>query len=253
MTNSMRRRGRALAAALVVAGAMAGLGGCASPYGENGLTGGYREKQLDANHWLVQYDGNGYTPREQVWSYWIHRCAEVTRQNGYAYFALLPEGWTPPPAADAAAPAPSGTHQGSAGAPARHPAVWLDDAGPHVVLAHGSSAPTYIYVPGSTTTVTTWHTKRVVAMFSGTVPPETFLVLDARTVMDDLGPYVHGTVKQPMTRDAVFAHALRWVNASGKALPLMTPPPAPAAAASSPAVLDAARAPALLARHGVAA
>lgn len=232
MTNPMRRRRFALAAGLAVAGALAG---CASPYGQNMMFGGYREKQLDATHWLVQYDGNGHTPREQVWSYWMHRCAEVTRQNGYEYFALLPESWTPP-AADAQASA--------------HPAAWFGDGRARVVQARsGGSVPSYIYVPGQT--ITTWHTRQVVAMFKSPVPPETLLVLDARSVLEDLGPYVRGTVQQPIDRQALFARAMRWVNASGGVMPPMALPPAPAAA-SAPAVFQTRRGADDFARHGVA-
>jgi hypothetical protein len=233
MSNVVRRPRRILAACIAAAGLSALVAGCASPYGQNTLFGGYKSEKLDASHWRVQYDGNGHTPREQVWAYWIYRCAEVTRQNGYSYFAMLPSEWTPPPAPPAAAsavhaawqPAPRGAWQARS-------AVWRIGDDPGRVQARSSGGGyTYMYIPGSTVTVTTWHTKGVVAMFNAPVAPDTLLVMSAQSVLDDLGPYVQGTDKHPLDRDLLVQHGLHWVNESGAVMPMMTPP---AAAASAP-------------------
>jgi hypothetical protein len=233
MSNEQRRSRRTLAACIAVAGASAGLAGCASPYAQNTLIGGYRSEKLDASHWRVQYDGNGFTPREQVWAYWIYRCAEVTRQNGYAYFAMLPAAWTPPVAPPAAANAAPAVWQASPRtAWQARSAVWRigDDPG-RVQARGGGGGYTYMYIPGST--VTTWHTKGVVAMFNVPVAPDARLVMSAQSVLDDLAPYVQGKDKHPLDRDMLVQHGLHWVSDSGAVMPMMSPPAA-AAAASAP-------------------
>lgn len=236
MSTFARRQRRILTACAVVIGVLA-VAGCASPYGENMLFGGYRSERLDASHWLVQYDGNGHTPREQVWAYWMYRCAEVTRQNGYAYYAMLPATWTPPaPAPAAAAAAPAAWQDGRSASSMTRPAVWAAGGSVRAVQARSSGGHTsYIYVPGAAYNITTWHTKGVVAMFNAPVAPDTLLVMNAQSVLDDLGPYVQGKDPHPLDREALVVHGLRWVSDSGAVLPLMAPPAAaPASAPRSP-------------------
>jgi len=231
MSNELRRPRRTLAACIAAVCATAGIAGCASPYGQNTLFGGYRSEKLDASHWRVQYDGNGFTAREQVWAYWIYRCAEVTRQNGYGYFALLPDSWTPP-APTTAGPTPAAWQSGRRAGWQARPAVWRIGDDPGRVQARSSGGGyTYMYIPGST--VTTWHTKGVVAMFNAPVAPDVRLVMNAQSVLDDLAPYVEGKDKHPIDRDLLVQHGLHWISDSGAVLPMMAPPAA-AAAASAP-------------------
>ncbi len=236
MSDRSRPSRRALLAGVAAACVVAGVAGCASPYGENTLFGGYQSTKLDASHWLVKYDGNGHTPREQVWAYWIYRCAEVTKQNGYTVFAMLPAEWTPPPSSLPAPPAAaSGSHAAwlTTGDGQARSAVWRIGDDPRRVQARsGGGGYVVTYVPGYT--VTSWHTKGVVAMFNAPVAPDTWLVLNAQSVLDDLGPYVRGEVPHPIDRDLLVRHGLRWVSATGAVLPMMTPPsaaPAPRAPA----------------------
>ena len=235
MSSLMRGRGRVLAACVAATCTLAGVVGCASPYGEAGLTGGYQSNRLDATHWYVQYDGNGYTPNEQVWAYWIYRCAEVTRQSGYAYFAMLPATWKP--AADPQAGAVRAPAAWLASTPARalsDPAVWRASDKLPLVQAHSGGGGGFVYIPGGTYTVKTWHTKGVIATFNAPVPATTMLVLSAQSVMDDLAPYVKQGKPHPIDRDLMVAHGLRWISDTGAALPLMAPPAAPAATTSAP-------------------
>jgi len=220
---------RALAACAAAVCVSAGLAGCTSPYGENTLFGGYRTEKLDASHWLVKYDGNGNTPREQVWAYWIYRCAEVTKQNGYGYFAMLPADWKPSkaPAPAAANAAPAAWRDASPEGLRARSATWRagDDPGRVQVRSGGGYVVTYI--PGYTTT--SWHTKGVAAMFNAPATPDATLVLSAQSVLDDLGPYVHATAPHPMDRTLLVTHALRWVSDDGAVQPLMSPPSAASA------------------------
>lgn len=65
------------------------LAACATPYGKQGLTGGYVEKELQPGIWRVVFDGNGYTSAETVQTYWLYRCAEITLGHGYQGFEIL--------------------------------------------------------------------------------------------------------------------------------------------------------------------
>lgn len=64
--------------------------GCTTPYGPHGLTGGYDEKKLEEDSYIVSFYGNGHTSGQQVWNYWIYRCAELTVEKGYDFFSLTP-------------------------------------------------------------------------------------------------------------------------------------------------------------------
>lgn len=79
------RRVRALccAAVLVV------LGGCASPYSDAGITGGYTEQQLEPGIWRVMFAGNGFTTPESVQTFWLYRCAELALAQHYQGFEIL--------------------------------------------------------------------------------------------------------------------------------------------------------------------
>jgi hypothetical protein len=63
--------------------------GCATPYGTEGLTGGYSEKQLEPDTWRITFSGNGFTTRETAQTFWLYRSAELAIQNGYDGFQIL--------------------------------------------------------------------------------------------------------------------------------------------------------------------
>ena len=66
---------------------------CATTYGPRGFLGaGFSEQKLAPDLWLVTFDANAFTPREQVHNYLLLRCAEITLDQGDAYFILMPEG-----------------------------------------------------------------------------------------------------------------------------------------------------------------
>ncbi|WP_448555021.1 CC0125/CC1285 family lipoprotein [Thalassotalea montiporae] len=66
------------------------ISGCATTYGPNGMTGGYKEEMVDDSSYIVSFFGNGYTSEQEVWNFWIYRCAELTVEKGYKLFSLKP-------------------------------------------------------------------------------------------------------------------------------------------------------------------
>jgi len=148
------------------------LAACTSPYAPHGITGGFLEKRLGPNSFRVSFDGNGYTGEEQVVDYWLYRCAELTIENGYSYFGILPEG---------------------------QPQSLRDDDGPPRAVKVKGGGGSYIYVP-SYTTIRTWHKRATIVMYhsrAGAVTPEQAYALHARTVMDKLEAYVKSEGKEP--------------------------------------------------------
>lgn len=83
---------RPLLAASMAAAVALGLSACetATPYqplnpADVGA-GGYRDARLDANHWRVNFQGNGVTSRETVERYLLYRAAELTASQGFDWF-----------------------------------------------------------------------------------------------------------------------------------------------------------------------
>lgn len=177
---------------VVVATAAIMLVACATGYGPQGYTGGYKEEQLDSSHFRVKFNGNGYASKERVWSFWIYRCAELTQQQGYTYFRLQDPN---KPIADT----------NSGGKPIR-PAVYRpSDNNGQLVHTKGGH---FIYMPGGTYSITTWHTDAVVAMYKSPLPSN-FYVIRAQTVLDDLAPYIQSDGKTtPVSREALLHHSI---------------------------------------------
>lgn len=64
---------------------------CATAYQPDGFTGGYSDQRMSSNTAQVTFRGNRFNTPERLHSFLLRRCAEVTTQNGYEYFALLNE------------------------------------------------------------------------------------------------------------------------------------------------------------------
>lgn len=101
MTRTIRPLFATLASTVVLFGCAV-----ATPYQPSGFTGGYSEAPLSEHSYKVVFGGNGHASAERIWSFWIYRCAELTREKGYAAFAVLPPERKPAKKAEAA-PSPS--------------------------------------------------------------------------------------------------------------------------------------------------
>lgn len=54
---------------------------------EPGTSGmGYSENKLDPTTWSVTFRGSPDTTVEQVFTFWLYRCAEITAREGYTHF-----------------------------------------------------------------------------------------------------------------------------------------------------------------------
>lgn len=86
-------RHRFLKPVLLAATAALALSACATatPYGPAGVDSryGYSEQRVDADRYRVSFSGNSVTSREQVEMALLLRAAEITRENGYDWFATV--------------------------------------------------------------------------------------------------------------------------------------------------------------------
>ena len=162
---------------------------CATQYTQNSVFGGYSDTKIDETHYQVKFDGNGHSSQERVWSFWIYRCAELTKQKGFVYFALEKPGPKVSAMPDAAR---------------RSFASYSEEDVPAKIRTAGATY-TPIYIPGAR--ITTWHTNAIVAMYNDPTP-EGVIVLRAQSVLDDLDPYVKSNgAGTPIAKDVLFRHA----------------------------------------------
>ena len=69
--------------------AVAILNGCATPYTNNGLTGGYSDTQLAPDAFRITFSGNGFTASERAQDFALLHAADVTLGHGFHYFAIV--------------------------------------------------------------------------------------------------------------------------------------------------------------------
>ena len=62
--------------------------GCATPYQENGFLGGYKETRLKKNVYRISFKGNPFTDKSRASDFALLRCAEVTLERGFRFFAI---------------------------------------------------------------------------------------------------------------------------------------------------------------------
>jgi hypothetical protein len=87
---SLRRRGRR---GIFLLPLIALVAACATPTPYQplgargtGASGGYSERQVEQNRFLVSFAGNELTSRERVETYLLYRAAELTVQQGFDWF-----------------------------------------------------------------------------------------------------------------------------------------------------------------------
>jgi hypothetical protein len=171
MEGSIGRTARAARAiwGAAAAAALTLLGGCATAYQPNGLTGGFSETEVKQGLWNVTFSGNGYTSRETAQTYWLYRCADLTLKAGYGGFTIM----SPMDLVQA----PSRPGEGRI--------IRVSHGGGHVVVMGGYYG--YGYSPGAFPSFS-----GIIQMIRGPVtsrPPRTF---DAAALKATLAPYVDG-------------------------------------------------------------
>ena len=62
---------------------------CSTSYGRKGVAGGYTDRQIDSNTFIVHYAANQYTAPDRLEAYTMYRCAEITLEQGCDYFLLI--------------------------------------------------------------------------------------------------------------------------------------------------------------------
>ena len=63
--------------------------GCASPYKDNGLMGGFSDTRLAPDVFRITFRGNGYTSAERAQDFALLRASELVLQGGFTHFAVL--------------------------------------------------------------------------------------------------------------------------------------------------------------------
>jgi len=62
---------------------------CSTPYQPKGSIGGYSEEKILDNLYRVEFEGNQHSKPEKIQNYLLYRCAELTQEMGYEYFAII--------------------------------------------------------------------------------------------------------------------------------------------------------------------
>lgn len=167
----------------VLAVVLLAIAGCATGYVSRGFSGGYSEDRIDASHYIVSFDGNGYASQDRVWYFWIYRCAQLTREKGFTYFTVGKNLYR------------KSSYDGETEGARLQPAVLTDrDMDRRTGAGHGyrftDTAGGYIYIAP----VRTWHSSAEVSMYKYDLPEQT-LLLKAQSVLDELGAYVRSNGK----------------------------------------------------------
>ncbi len=175
---------------LIAAAATAALAlaGCetATPYQPltpgSASSGGYSDRQIEPNRWVVSFSGNSLTDRKTVETYLLYRSAELTLAQGYDWFAIVDRHTD------------------------RNTNVYADPAfdswgfggwwGPSWRLYRGGGWGPWGYWgawgpgPLDYTSVTRYEATAEIFLGHGPKPPEDRRAFDARAVADRLGPSI---------------------------------------------------------------
>lgn len=169
---------------------------CATPYGTQGVTGGYSESKISDSAYVVTFNGNGFTSRDRVYYFWVYRCAELTLQHGYSLYATRTN-------------APKAGPEASQGT--LRQALYTSGGDERLVKTRGGSVP--IFVPGGGGGATAWTFSATILMYKRPLPEEVLWAVDAEQVVAALKPYVtsNGSVTPPtpvaLFKQTFTAHA----------------------------------------------
>ncbi len=156
--------------------------GCGTtPYQKDGtgyVTGGYKDVKIDDNTYEVSFYGNASTGSEQVWNLWMHRCAELTLEKGYAYFSMEPKKRIA-----------ENDHD-----PRMRPAMLLVDSednkkGAFIQTKGGGTTYYYYSVPQ---TYTVWSSSATIKLYREPLPTSVPMALDAAKLKSFLAPTLTG-------------------------------------------------------------
>lgn len=175
--------------------------GCAmpTPYQPQGLTGGFAESRVSDTVYRVRFSGNGFTARDKVWYYWIHRCAELTLAKGYTGFTLEPDKPQPP----------KPVSQRNGDEAVIRPAASAETGGIAQGYAPAKGSGGYTYIPSyGGGTVTTYSASAFIHLLREPIPPGVSY-FRAQTVVDMLKPYVASAGKSAApAREEIVKSAL---------------------------------------------
>lgn len=65
---------------------------CSTRYQPNGMLDGYSAEKVIDNLYRVEYKGNQHSSPGDVNNHLMYRCAELTKEMGYEYFAIVSQG-----------------------------------------------------------------------------------------------------------------------------------------------------------------
>lgn len=206
--------------ALGVVAALA-IASCATPYQQDGLSGGYSDRKINDSAYVVSFGGNGYASKERIWYFWTYRCAQLTLQSGYQLFSIrLPER-------------PSAAAQ-SAGS--LRPAVYDPNEQGRFLKVGTVFVPVIVPTGGGPPK---WAFSGTVLMFHRPLPQGVSWAMDAQEVMQELDAYVASNGKAAVpSPNEVIARAFT-AHASiglGDGLTLTAGPPDGSQASSGTAV-----------------
>ncbi len=65
------------------------ISGCATTYGPKRSKGGYSEKKMTENTYEVTFEGNEHNTAEEIRTFLMYRCAELTLEQGLSHFLII--------------------------------------------------------------------------------------------------------------------------------------------------------------------
>lgn len=161
------------------------LAGCAATaYQQRGATGGYSEERVADASYDVRFSGNGFADADRIWSFWIYRCAELTREQGYSAFKLEKI----PKTSSLDRPGPVLSVVPAALTTTAADTSKVDGLRGQMVPVKGG-ASYYVPAPGGAT-VTRYTAQGRVTFFKPPYPTDVKFLLDAERIITVLKPFV---------------------------------------------------------------